>query len=459
MYHFSNVAFHLIASCLVFIFLKKLNYKKELAFFFSLIFLVHPALTQAVAWIPGRNDSMVAIFVLSSFIFLINYININKPKYFIWHMIFLFLALFTKETALFCVIPMIFYFYFINKERKLKINKAYWAIGWIFIIGFWFILRGSVLKDSVSLPLFTMIKSIFANMPGLIQIIGKTIFPFNLSVLPIIEDTTFIYGIGAILLLTFLIIRTKSKRWVYLILGAGWFLIFLFPSFIRPNTTLVADFIEHRIYLPIIGLFIVLLETDLLKNLNLRKKTPQSICIFILIVFFSITLVHSRNFATRLNFWHNAVKNSPHYPLAHRNLGAMEYLDGDMANAEKEFRTTLEINPNEEMAHNNLGLIYESRDMFYQAEKEYFEEIKINPYYDNVYANLGILYYREKKYDKAEELWKKALSINPEFSGAILNLTKLYYEQKRYADAKPYASALYKAGYQLPQDLIDFILK
>src|SRR3989339_2044527 len=37
-YHFSNVIFHLISSCLVFVFLTKLNYKKTLAFLFSIIF-------------------------------------------------------------------------------------------------------------------------------------------------------------------------------------------------------------------------------------------------------------------------------------------------------------------------------------------------------------------------------------------------------------------------------------
>src|SRR3989344_2289931 len=40
-YHFTNVALHLLSAGLLFIFLKKLDYKKELSFLFSIIFLIH----------------------------------------------------------------------------------------------------------------------------------------------------------------------------------------------------------------------------------------------------------------------------------------------------------------------------------------------------------------------------------------------------------------------------------
>ncbi|UCD55136.1 MAG: hypothetical protein JSV93_06410, partial [Candidatus Omnitrophota bacterium] len=65
-YHLTNIVIHLLAACLLFLLLIKLKYREGLAIFFSLIFTVHPVLTQAVAWLPGRNDSLLAVFIFSS---------------------------------------------------------------------------------------------------------------------------------------------------------------------------------------------------------------------------------------------------------------------------------------------------------------------------------------------------------------------------------------------------------
>ncbi|MBU4536866.1 glycosyltransferase family 39 protein, partial [Patescibacteria group bacterium] len=97
-YHFSNLIFHILAVCLLFVFLRKINYKKDISFLFSLLYLSHPVLTQAVAWIPGRNDSLVTIFILASFVCFIHFLNRNQTKYFIFHLLFFTLDIFTKET-------------------------------------------------------------------------------------------------------------------------------------------------------------------------------------------------------------------------------------------------------------------------------------------------------------------------------------------------------------------------
>lgn len=413
-YHFTNVALHILATCLLFIFLKKLDYKKELSFLFSIIFLVHPVLTQAVAWIPGRNDSLLAVFILSSFIFFIKYLKEEKIKNLILSLLFFSLALFTKESALSILPIMFFYLYFIYREKKLFFNKIlYFFIGSIGVVGLWAILRDIVLNNNIPITPLLIIKSIYMNFGAVIQFIGKTFFPFNLSVLPIIEDTTFIYGIITIILLIFLIFFTRNKRWNFILFGLMWFFAFLLPAFIRPYPNIIAEFPEHRLYVPMIGIFIVLLEADLVKKINLKKRSVLIIVGSLILLFSIITLIHSRNFVNKLAFWENASQNSPHHPLAHRNLGAMEYLDGDLVNAEKESKTALELNPQEEMAHNNLGLIYTNQNKLEEAESEYKKEIEINPNYDNAYYNLGLLYWQEKRYAEAISNWKKTLEINP----------------------------------------------
>jgi len=459
MYHFTNIILHIIAACLVFVFLKKLDYGKYLAFLFSIIFLVHPVLTQAVAWIPGRNDSLLAIFVLAAFIFFLDYLKSAEKKYLIRCLIFFLLALFTKESALLILPVSIFYFYFSgNTENKISSKKlSVFAGSSAAIIALWFLLRHNAVGNGIQMSFYDMLKSVYLNFPATIQFVGKIFFPFNLTVLPIIQDTTFIYGIITIILLAIIIFFTKTKRYGMFFFGAAWFFAFLLPSFIRPNTALTADFIEHRLYVPIIGFFIILLETDVIKKINFKKTAHLIIVGSIIFILCAVTLFHSRNFSSRLAFWKNAVEHSSHYPLAHRNLGAMLFLDGKLDEAEPEFKKALELNPTEEMAHNNLGLIYANENKLSEAEDEYKKELEINPYYDNGFFNMGLLYYKEGRQDEAESAWKRTLELNPNYSDALYALASLYYNQKKYSDASVYAGEINRRGLPLQGELRQLI--
>ncbi len=444
-YHFSNIVIHLISACLLFLIFKKLNYRRELSLFFALVFAVIPVLSQAVGWVPGRNDSLLALFIFSAFIFFLKFIESKKKSHFAAYAVFFALALFTKETSISLIPVQLFYLYFIEVPGKFFTSKKYkfwlriaifwknsrlFLVGWGVISMFWLYLRHAAFVNPLPMSFSIVIKSIFVNFPAAIQLIGKIIFPFNLSVLPIIQDTTFIYGIISLFLILGLLFFTRSKRWNYLAFGALWFFLFLLPSFIRPNMQIVSDFIEHRLYLPILGLFIVLMELNPIRKLNLKKKNQVLLLVIVLLALSSITIVHSRNFSDRISFWRNAASHSPHSPLAHRNLGAMYYLDKNPDEAKVEFEKALKLNSSEVMAHNNLGLIYMDAGDFAKAEEEYDKELEINPYYDHAYANKAILYYKEEKFEEALEAWEKTLEINPTYSEALYNLFVYYYQKQ-----------------------------
>ncbi|MBU4536814.1 tetratricopeptide repeat protein [Patescibacteria group bacterium] len=339
-----------------------------------------------------------------------------------------------------------------NSNKK-EVPKVKILSGWVILLGLWFFLRSLVSNSSIFLVSGEMIKSVLINLSAIIQLIGKSFLPFNLSVLPIIQDTSFVYGIIAVILLAVLFYFKKNKRWNYILFGLVWFLLFLLPSFLKLNPGSVVDFIEHRLYLPIIGLFIIVLELNPIKDWRKNKIYYHSF-LSVIALFCCMTFFHSFNFSDKFEFWENAVENSPHHPLAHRNLGAMYYLEGDFENAEREFKESLRINPNEEMAHNNLGLVYFQQNKLIEAEKEYQKEIKINPFYDNVHYNLGLLYLKEGKINEAEIYFKKALGINPNKLDVVYSLFNLYYEKKDYENASIYANELHKKGIYLPVSVL-----
>ncbi len=444
MYHLSNILMHLAASCLVFLVLIKLEYKRMPALFFSLIFTAHPVLTQAVAWVPGRNDSLLAVFVLLSFVFYINFHKTKYLPYLIYHTIFFLLALFTKETAIALVPMCILYNYFILKSNFISRGTKGQIAAWAFVIALWLLARELVLRQQV-LTAPVLLKSFAANWPVAIQVVGKLLLPLNLSVLPTIKDTGYVYGFVTIAFLIISLALSRNKQSGLVMFGFLWFAFFLLPTLLTHNPFLAfgIDYqLEHRVYLPMLGFIIMLLELDFIKSADFKKITPKAIGVLFIFIFSAITLVHSYNFKDRLMFWKNAVKTSPHSPLAHRNLGAMYYLDKKYDMAQSEYRKSLELNPREPQAHNNLGLIFMNKGQFKEAEQEYAKELENNPDYDDVHFNFGLLRYRQGRFKDAENLWLKTLEISPGYADAIYNLAVLYRDQKNYERVNYYLNQL-----------------
>lgn len=426
-YHFTNIALHLAAACLLFIFLIKLGYKRLPALIMSLLFTVHPALTMNVVWIPGRVDVLLSVFVLPSFIFFLDYLRTKRPVYCFWHLLFFSLALFTKETALILVLLCPLYAWLIVRRRGWFFDLIRLAPGWLIISLGWFLIRQAVLVKPAPVSSPALLSSLF-NPAAVLLYLGKIVLPFNLAPLPTLQDSSLYYGWAALAIIITLLIFTKMKRSGPIVFGALWFLSFLLPALIFSDPSIFTGvaLYEHRIYLPLIGLIILFLETDLFKAIGSGQKLSLAASLIIIILFSALTFGHSGIFKDRLSFWENAAQSSPHHPLARRNLGAMYYLDGRLDQAELEYDKTIELNPAEPMVHNNLGLIYMNRGQLKEAEAEFVKELQINPGYDNALFNLGLLYAREGRFKDARALWEKTLQVNPGYDDARNDLRLIY---------------------------------
>jgi hypothetical protein len=296
-------------------------------------------------------------------------------------------------------------------------------------------------------PLSLIVSSINENSPAIISYFGKTMLPVNLTVLPNVQDTSLLFGIVAGLICILVALKSGLKRFTIFLFGLIWFLSFLVPS-------LVISFIKHeyRLYLPLIGIIIMILETDAFSKILQHKKYSRWIFGCLLLVFTVGTIVYSGQFKDKNTFWNKAVTDSPHSPLAHRNWGAMLFLQENYKDAEVFFKKALELNPQEQMAHNNLGLIYSKWDMPELAEREYLQELKINPGYADCHFNLGLLYYRQKKYQQTIQSWQKAIIYNPNHYEAHKNLVILNYQIGQVDLAKHYIEIMKKKGMPIPAE-------
>jgi len=272
MYHFTNILLHACASILLFVMFEKLSYSRIKSFFVSILFVVHTALAQAVAWIPGRNDSLLAVFSFSAFIFFIEYIETQKRLSLFFTLLFFNLALYTKETA-FMLVPAGFLYHWMTSKDRLNLKRICMLVcGVLFSVCAWFALR---CFSAVTPQQFTShIKGSLAEVPpGLLIYLGKIMFPFNLSVYPILQDSPLLYGYISIVLTVAALFLKPRIRLKHSIFGLAWFSLFLLPPFLLPNN---AQF-EHRLYLPIAGFFIVIAEVDWSKIYLTKKSVTNTI--------------------------------------------------------------------------------------------------------------------------------------------------------------------------------------
>jgi len=422
LFHLSNIFLHILAACLVYAIFKKLTQKNNLSLIASLLFLGHPILVQAVAWIPGRNDSLLTVFVLADFLAFVNFLNTKSLKSYILQFVFLLLAMLTKETAIFAVFVFGIYGLLFERRKQENADIGLLVLSWGLALFIYFLMRNLALEAFTGANLVNILSAIHNNFLAFILSAGKIIFPFNLSVLPTLKDSGLFFGF-VVLSIFFLVLLFIKKDWRYFIFGFSWFIFFAAPSFFLQNVGLGVDFyLEQRMYLPLIGIFLMLISLDIVRGLDFNKKSIKFFGILLITIFFILTLIHSRDFVNKIVFWQAAINDSPSSALAHRNLGAMYYLEKDYKGAEGEYKKALELNPEEPMTHNNLGVIYLENNDLKRAEAEFQEELRVNPGYDKALFNIGELYYKQDKLDQARNFWTQALNINPRYGEAYNRL-------------------------------------
>ncbi|TAL61463.1 MAG: tetratricopeptide repeat protein [Bacteroidetes bacterium] len=424
-YHLSSLLLHFLAVYLVFILLKRLNNSEETSLFLSLIFLVHPLFAQAVAWVPGVVDVLALIFSVAAFLFFLDFVDTRQRKHFVLHLLFFALALYTKEISVGIMAVCVCYLHFIKKEDLVSYNKKVFLSGWIILFVLWFLMRNAALQGQKQKGIVEMALSIGNNLPAFLQYIGKALLPFNLSVMPIMGDTTFIYGAVVVLAIILALYFSKEKRNAWILFSAIWFLVFLLPTFIQTSAFRIHQAYEHRMYLPMVGFLLLFAETDWLKNFSTEKTIYRITAPAVLIFFFVLTFMHVKTFSDTKTFLDNAVNTAPGSSLAHRNMGIHHQDNNLLLEASEEYLKSLALNPHEADLHNNLGVIYDTWEKKDLAEQEYLTETRMNPAGSQAFHNLGVLFAARDENEKAEFYFKKALAVR-QSRGTLEQMALLY---------------------------------
>lgn len=450
-YRLTNLAFHLVGSVLVFLLLRQLLQRDMLAWLLGMLYTAHPALVQAVAWIPGRNDTMLGIATLLYALVLLQWLR--HPSW--WNaalqLLLLLGALFTKETALIVGPAVIGSFLLVCWEGKRTLGRSAVPVGmWVVSSALWAVLRSRATVEPLPSDPAMLLGIFLERLPLYVQYLGKSIVPVELSVFPRMEDTSLLPGIVALGLVgTALWLTRGTLSWRAVSAAALWYVLFLLPALIVPRE-INQEAYEHRLYLPLVGILWLIGQIAL----RFRDRQVRTALAIAIAVFGGIAWQRTESFRDRIPFWEEAVRTSPHSAYARMMLGARYYLDKinpRKVEGERLLWEAYRMDSTQKYINYYIGNLYWDRNDFVRAAEHYQREVAKIPRWPELYFRLARCMFEERKLDSARFYLERQLALDPDDQQANHNLLLLYLDLGRPQDAKRQAERMQQRGIPVPE--------
>ncbi len=438
-YHITNILLHAMASIAVYLLALRILSNNTAAFVAGLVFSVHPSHVEAVAWITGRNNMLLVIFVVFSVYFYTLYREKRNAKYIAASLILFFLSLLIHEITI--TLPLLVFLYGICFEGGRLKKKLLWPLAFYMATIPYFILRIAFLeqafkgvgKDPFVWHIYTAPILILKYLKMLILPINlKVAYEMPIKIRPEQDVILYILFLCIIIFLVIFSLRYDKK----LFFSLSWIFITTIPVsgifiFIKPF--LIAD---RYLCISSVGFsmaaaigFVKIRER--LKDKNVIINTAGLCIITVLSI---VSFSYSYAWKDHYTFTIRMIKDAPDFPDAYYNLGLIYAEQKRFDYAVMEFQNALKLNPNHVETLNNLGLVYATQGQLNDAVHELQKALQIKPHYI-IHNNLGVVYLNQKRFDEAVNEFQSALKLNPDYDRAYNNLGLAYMKQGKIDDA------------------------
>jgi tetratricopeptide (TPR) repeat protein len=424
-FYISNILFHITASILIVYFLRFLGYEKITSILSGLLTAVHPLLTPAIAWIPGRNDSLITIFVILTVIAFLRIFNENvtkntNMKIVIFLLLFL-ISVFTKEIAV--MLPFLLLIYLVNEKKfNLKDKKQFIsAIGMILIICIYLILRNTYMDKTIGRGNVGFL-SMIANLPTFLALPGKFIFPYKMSGYPFFDFLSIASGIVVYAVTTLILLKNKlfNNR---IKLALSWIILMLLPTLIIKVSDIHYNYLEHRAYLLFPAFLIIILEILKVMKVKVSDGKFISISICIIMIFAVKSFVYTDVYKDSLSFWSNNQSIYPESFASNLNYGKALFDREMYLEAEPFYRNASQLYTKDATAFTNLALISSKKNDLKSALNFARQAYMIDTNNIETVNNLGLYLNSAKNYLQAEYYLRRAFNLTDDIKkkGQISN--------------------------------------
>jgi len=488
-YHLTNLLLHISNAIILLRILLVITGKRAVSFCASIIFLVHPVQTEAVAYISGRADLLAAFFVFLSVFFAL----IPREKQverqptgsaLLWVLPLLSilsfsLALLSKESAIILPFLIVLCDRHLNHNlvksrgnRVVCLGQPKWYYPAILLIVLFYVVFRVLLFSAQEIPLtsnpYSFYQRAITNLKVLNLYLEPLLIPINLRMDRVVSiNRTFFtlpVSVATIVLSTVVIFAWKSwrnSRTVFF--GLAWCFIALLPY--MNWFPLNAEMAEHWLYLPLAGLsllFSLFFEMSfprphhgvgsIGKNLKPGLKIRQigigsrlNVFIGLIILFSFVVLTMRRNLDWKNNrtIYSATAEDSPESPRAQYNLGNIYLAEGRLEQAVKRYRLSLLIKPWDTRCRGNLGQALLRLGRLTEALSELEIATQTAPVRPIIMSKLGVAYGMAGRMDEAISMLRAAVLADPASPEIHNNLGAIYTRLRKYDDAlRAYEQAL-----------------
>ncbi|MGH7994798.1 MAG: tetratricopeptide repeat protein [Opitutaceae bacterium] len=447
-YHLLNIGLHAAAAVLAVVALRRLGLKG--AWLAGLLFAVHPAMAESVAWISEQKNTLSAVaYLLAGLAYLrFDADALSGPpgrgRRWGWYAaataLFGFAVLTKTVTA---SLPAALLVVFWWKRGRVRRRDVLPLLPWFVFGGAAGMLTAWVERHYVgaSGPDFQF--SFWARLFRAGRVtwcyLGHLAWPSNLMFFyprwPWAWNAAWLVGTPALAGLLFLTwsIRRKTRGPLAALL---FFVGTLFPAlgFVNVYPFLYSYVADHFQYLASLGIFAAAASGAVWAAERVRGALggPGDRALFAglsrgalavaLAALGAMTWRECGWYRTPVVFYRRILEKNPGCWLADNNLGLLLQEEGRPQEAFELYRAALRLRPQYAEAHSNLGVVYLSRGKLKEARANFLQALRIDPTYQQARNNYGLVLDREGRLGDAIAQFRTAVDERPDDPTARGNL-------------------------------------
>jgi hypothetical protein len=458
-WHLTNILLHLAVVALAFVVLRRLAVSRPISGAIALLFAVHPAHSESVAWISGAPDLILGTALLGSLWF-VNLLGEKKTALRWVLAIGLYLvALGAKEIAI--LYPLIVVAVLYSSERSTDKKSDSWRSilsttgPFVAVAIIYLITRHSILGTAGGAPegAASLGETILTVPAVFVFYLRQIIVPFWIgpsyplrAVTPgSIGASNFIIPLVVTTIAAWWMIRTAKQSKIARI-GLALFLIPLVPAMniaVFHPEQLVHD---RYLYVPLLGFLILAIPTltSGLQRLGGERMVRSSVPIFIVAMIVSVplaaqTLNYNRAWTSNLALWEWGVRSDANSSLNYQQYGVQLHMVRRLEEAVAAFNRSIEIAPADSTYIARSSSLM-GQQKFADAESDLrrvTSKKRVPPYtLYRAYKGLAISLAKQKKLNEAADAIREARRRLPRYSAALTgDLAIILYDGGRKNEA------------------------
>lgn len=438
--HAIQLIFHIGNSILVFLIFTHF-FKKRLALLFSLIFIIHPAISETVFYISAMHEVLFLFFgLLALWIGIIFKGNYKFPII----ATILLLSLLSKETGILFILIVGIYFIIFLKKEFLKYLISSFATILLYVFLRFQIANVAYESQNAHVSDASLIDRLITMPSIFLHYLLNFIFPANLSssyqwLYQEIKVTTFLVPTALLVILLIGVFlagynlwhTARKNFWIFTFL-AIWFFIGIGAHL--QLTPLDATAADRWFYFPIVGLL------GMIGVMLYSSKIPpkSNVPIYIILVVISLlsvrTIVRSADWKDDFTLASRDIKVSPQSHDLENRLAVGLVMQGRFKEAKEYAESAAGLYPSL-LTLNTLGAVYLNLGEYKKSKDAFAKALKYGDF-PPIYENLSLLEIIDTDYDQARIFIKKSLHKFPSNPKLWLYLAIVEYQSGNKEEAK-----------------------